>query len=118
MNHKGDILFGKITKLSNDGLSVLCNNDLYFIPRSLMCDWSRLNDKFSFRVGDRVNFIVEKIDYKNNIKIGNFKANHAAFLRSPFKENLANTKHGFKTLKAQIDHDIEVYNIKENDGNN
>ncbi|ADN68959.1 hypothetical protein MFE_03600 [Mycoplasmopsis fermentans JER] len=119
MNHKGDILFGKIKSVSSEGLTILCNNDYsYFIPRDLITDWNKINLRHEFKIGEKINFIVEKVDYHSHSGIGNFKINHATFSRSPFKENLSNTKHGFENLKNQIDQEIKNYHKEGNNGNN
>ncbi|MBU4690189.1 RNA-binding protein [Mycoplasma sp. ES3157-GEN-MYC] len=115
MNKKGDILFGKIIHICIDGLTVLTNKKYVFeIPKKNVTDWAWKNLFNEFKLRDNVNFIVEEIDNENKTGIGNFKANHSYFARSPFVEELKETKHGFKNLKKSIDTEVIVWDMQNN----
>ncbi|WP_029608899.1 hypothetical protein [Mycoplasma simbae] len=110
MNKKGDILFGKIIHICNDGLTVITNKKYIFdIPKKLVTDWAWKNLYAEFKLKDKINFYVEEIDHNNKTGVGNFKVNHSYYARSPFSEELKETKHGFKTLFKSVQNEIECW---------
>ena len=117
MNKKGDILFGIITKVGFNSLTVLTNNDYEFtIPKKMATDWNKKSLRSEFKTGEKINFIVQEIDNTNKKGVGDFKINHPLYARSPFKDCLQETKHGFETLKKSIDEQLK--NVVERPKNN
>ncbi|TQC51410.1 RNA-binding protein [Mycoplasmopsis mucosicanis] len=110
MNKRGDILFGKIIHICREGITVLTNKKYVFnIPKKNITDWSSKNLYAEFSIKDKINFYVEQIDNANSTGIGNFKYNHSYFARTPFTDELKETKHGFRTLKSEIEKDINIW---------
>ncbi|AIA29419.1 30S ribosomal protein S1 [Mycoplasmopsis californica HAZ160_1] len=107
MNKKGDILFGKVIHVCSEGITVLTNKKYVFeIPKKFVTDWTGKNLYSDFKLRDRINFYVEEIDNTNKTGIGNFKINHSYYARSPYAEELRETKHGFTKLKESIKREI------------
>ncbi|QSF13692.1 hypothetical protein [Mycoplasma sp. Mirounga ES2805-ORL] len=99
MNKKGDIAFGKIIELNVQRLRVVTRSNYIFeIPKKYILDWSPSKILSEFKVGEKINFIIESVDKKNKTGIGNFKKLHALYERSPFQREIKETKHGFKNL--------------------
>ncbi|WP_029906278.1 S1 RNA-binding domain-containing protein [Mycoplasmopsis opalescens] len=107
MNKKGDVLFGKITKVGWNGLFISTTKGFtFFIPKTNVTDKSKTVLESIFKKGDFINFIVDEIDNETKSGVGNFKANHPLFAKAPFNEELKETKYGFKTLKSKIDKEL------------
>ncbi|WP_051617745.1 hypothetical protein [Mycoplasmopsis iners] len=104
MYKKGDICYGKIINISTQKLVVKSNrNFVFIIPKKMVTDWSKNNLLTEFKIGEKINFIIEEWNSEKKEGLGNFKALHPLFARKPFVAHLAETKHGFETLKASLD---------------
>lgn len=109
MYKQGTVLIGKVKSISDYGVTVKVNHSTtFFIPISLISDFKRDTPKDVFRIGERINFIVETDDSKNN-RIGNFKINHSAFLKGPFVNEINETEKGFTTLRKRSDKLIDEF---------
>ncbi|BAW18160.1 30S ribosomal protein S1 [Mycoplasmopsis bovigenitalium] len=114
MNKKGDILFGKIIHICNDGITVQTTKKYVFeIPKKNITDWGWKNLYNDFKLRHKVNFYVEEINNQTKTGIGNFKMNHSYYSKSPFIEELKETKHGFENLKKSINMEIQNYKARK-----
>ncbi|MBZ4195479.1 S1 RNA-binding domain-containing protein [Mycoplasma tauri] len=110
MIKKGDILCGLVKNINNHGIIVWTfNNMKFFIPLSLITDFKKTNIERIFEINQKINFVVESIDEDSTTGIGNFKANHPIYLRSPFSTIISETKNGFRNLNKSMSILIEEY---------
>ncbi|EGV00275.1 hypothetical protein [Mycoplasmopsis columbina] len=103
MYKKNNICFGRIIKVSFNKLIVVNNKNFIFtIPHKNITDWKKKNIVQEFKVGEKINFLIEEWSNETKTGIGNFKALHAIYARSPFEAKLQPTKHGFDNLLASV----------------
>lgn len=108
----GEVAYGKVFEIQNDYIIVKTLNQWTFkIYLSDISDWKNIDLKKVFNVGEIINFIIKSVNPSKK-GIGNFKANHPNFLRSPFNHEILETAGHFDRLKKHSLNEIGFYEYK------